>query len=278
MILKILIILFIYFLFFLINNFLKLFERFSNNEGITFKFSNSVGFYSNLFFVMNSYIYCYKNNLYFNIDDTDWIFTKNKGWEDYFLNINLNRNKKNNNLVVKQHSEICDNIPIYEYKKIIPKFYRYNNKTIFEINKIKKKFNLFDNNYDSIFIRRGDKLTTESKYIPTEKYFNFLLKINPNCKKIFLQTDDYNCFIDLQKLVKDKNIDILYLGCSNYDNINNVFDKIDQIENYNLYKPKKLLKKVCIGGLFAVYLSKKAINIFYERFKVIKLLYYFLTF
>ncbi len=97
-----------------------------------------------------------------------------------------------------------------------------------------------------------------------EKNYNNILLLEDD---IYFDTD---YFLILDKIFNiHKNIDILYLGCSNYDNINNVFDKIDQIENYNLYKPKKILKKVCIGGLFAVYLSKKAINTFYERFKVI---------
>ncbi len=97
--------------------------------------------------------------------------------------------------------------------------------------------------------------------------------IEKNYDNILLLEDDISFpndyFLILDKIFnKYKDIDILYLGCSNYEK-NDVLDKIDKIDDYVLYKPKKLLKKICIGGFFAVYLSKKAINIFYERFKVI---------
>jgi hypothetical protein len=145
--------LFIFILFYLINNYLvnnylfnnhlKKYEKFINNfNSITFNFSNSVGFYSNLFFVMNNYIYCKKNNLYFNINDTNWLFKKEKGWEDYFLSININNDKPNNNLNVTKHGNVLENYPIYEYKNILNEFYRYNDNTKNEINNIKKKYNL----------------------------------------------------------------------------------------------------------------------------------------
>ena len=64
-------------------------------------------------------------------------------------------------------------------------------------------------------------------------------------------------------------IDILYLGCSNYEkNINSIMDLVDiSYGNYNIYRPKKnILQKVCIGGFFAVLLSQKALQIYNERF------------
>ena len=67
---------------------------------------------------------------------------------------------------------------------------------------------------------------------------------------------------------KYKDIDILYLGCDIYGhNKSDIFDKIDCINNYTIYKPKKnLLEKICLGGFFSVLLSKKALKIYIERF------------
>jgi hypothetical protein len=210
---------FIYLILFSINKYIKnnylYTESFSGdnkkNDSIVFNFSDSVGFYSNLFFLINNYIYCKKNNLNFKINDSKWLFKKDKGWEDYFLNINLNNDKPNNNIQIKTHLNISEEYPIYEYKNILSDFYKYNENTIMEINNTKTKLELKNGEYDSIFIRRGDKLSAESKYIDTKEYFDYLLKINPNCKKIFLQTDDYNCFLDLKKLVENKNINVYTL-------------------------------------------------------------------
>ena len=41
------------------------------------------------------------------------------------------------------------------------------------------------------------------------KYIELLLNKNQNCKIIFLQTDDYNCFINLQNYIKEKNLNII---------------------------------------------------------------------
>ena len=62
--------------------------------------------------------------------------------------------------------------------------------------------------YGCIYIRRGDKLVHEIDFIHTDKFIDKLLDKYPNCKTIFLQTDDYNCFIDLQNYIKEKNLDI----------------------------------------------------------------------
>jgi hypothetical protein len=45
---------------------------------------------------------------------------------------------------------------------------------------------------------------------------------------------------------------------------------IDEIDGYKIYKPnKKLKRKIYLGGMYAVILSRKAIKVLYERFKVI---------
>jgi GR25 family glycosyltransferase involved in LPS biosynthesis len=126
--------------------------------------------------------------------------------------------------------------------------------------------------------------------------------IEKNYKHVLLLEDDINfnekIYLNVLDYIFNKyeTIDILYLGCSNYEpNINNIMNKIDSccakgsscgcckinVDNsgkkeksggkvcdiYNIYEPKKdLLQKICIGGMFAVLMSNKALKIYRDRF------------
>jgi GR25 family glycosyltransferase involved in LPS biosynthesis len=123
--------------------------------------------------------------------------------------------------------------------------------------------------------------------------------IEKNYKHVLLLEDDINfnekIYLNVLDYIFNKyeTIDILYLGCSNYEpNINNIMNKIGSCcakgsdcnyckinaENsgkkggkvcdiYNIYEPKKdLLQKICIGGMFAVLMSNKALKIYRDRF------------
>jgi hypothetical protein len=162
---------------------------------------------------MNHYLYCKYNNKNFKIDDRTWLFKIKNGWTDYFEKIELIKNNNNNNnnnteITTAKHGITLADYSIQEYKNIIPEIYIYNEHTKQEINKVKLQFNLIDNEYDAIFIRRGDKLISESKKIDETTYIDLLLKKNPFCSTIFLQTDDYNSFIGLEKYIKEHNLNI----------------------------------------------------------------------
>ena len=100
--------------------------------------------------------------------------------------------------------------------------------------------------------------------------------VKENYKYVLLLEDDIyfdnDYFITIDDIfIKYKNIDILYFGYSNYEteNMNNFFDKIYSTNNYNIYKPKELNKKIKIGGFFAVLMSKKALNTYLTKFSPI---------
>lgn len=100
--------------------------------------------------------------------------------------------------------------------------------------------------------------------------------VNNEYEYVLLLEDDVyfsrKYFLVLDQLFhKHKNIDILYLGISNNEsNFTSLFEKIDTIYDYNILKPKKgLNQKICIGGFFAVIMSKKALKVFQERFNPI---------
>ena len=194
------------------------------------------GFYSLFFFTINHYLYCKKNNINFKLNTDEWLFKYLYGWTDYFENIELNYNLNDIDIQYYKNCQCIDNFPIKCYKNIINEIYIYNKNTLEQINNTKKNLNLLFNDYDSIFIRRGDKLIKESKYINSVEYLDFLLIKNPSCKKIFLQTDDYNCYIELKEYINNNNLNIELLTLCN-ENIKGivVFDfNLNTIKNNNI--------------------------------------------
>ncbi len=71
-------------------------------------------------------------------------------------------------------------------------------------------------------------------------------------------------------LNKYQDFDICYLGLSTYEkNIEDFLTCIDNIYNTKIYTNKNLCQKIGICGMFAIILSKKSINTFYNRFSPI---------
>jgi len=176
--------------------------------------NNCSGFFSSFFFMMNHFLYSKKNNLNFRIDSNNWLFKYNNGWLDYFEDISFYNNENivlNSNNKIAKFGNILYNYPIIEYKNILWDVYKYNKNTIENINNTKLKLGLENIDYGAIYIRRGDKLLVESKLYSTEKYIKLLLEKYPQCKIIFLQTDDYNSYIDIDNYIKTRNLDIKIL-------------------------------------------------------------------
>lgn len=168
---------------------------------------NHSGFYSTFFFTVNHYMFAKKNNLNFLLNGDNWLFRYKDGWTDYFETMDITQNQTTESNMIS-HPHILQTYPLYEYVSYMKEIYVYNENTKKRIEEAKNKLNIVDGKYDSIFIRRGDKLCHESPYFPTEKYIDELLIRDPQCKTIFLQTDDYNSFIDLDNYIKERNLDI----------------------------------------------------------------------
>jgi len=192
------------------------------------------GFYSILFFTINHYMACKKNKGSFKIDSSEWLFKSVNGWTDYFRSIDfmgdadseeyiltddearlieispIKRELKDGIITVRTgHNALIDNFNMHEYKRTIHNdFYLYNDAVQKEIDDTKERLGLLPGEYDTIFIRRGDKLFCESQYYDTEKYVALLLQKHPECTTIFLQTDDYNCFLDIEKYIHDNDLSI----------------------------------------------------------------------
>lgn len=176
------------------------------------------GFYSSFFFLLNHYIYAVKNKLNYKVISEEWIFKYIDGWNDYFLPIEALSDQSSENQfgrdyhLFDSHMAI-GNYKIKEYQDIIPQVYKFN--PILESRIVSTKAKLGLDNYDSIFIRRGDKLVGESKVRHASEYLKKLLNIQPDTHKIFVQTDDYNVILELKQYILDnphiKDIEILTL-------------------------------------------------------------------
>jgi hypothetical protein len=170
--------------------------------------NRAAGFFSQFFFTVNHYIYCVKNKISFTLKSDDWTFLHEFGWTDYFIPVQLDFQDTNHINREYGHGNIIEDVSFSEYKDALPLVYQYNYFIQSKINEKMCELQLVKGEYSSIFIRRGDKLLCESKFIETENYMEALLKVEPDCKTIFLQTDDYNCYNDIMKYITANGLDI----------------------------------------------------------------------
>ena len=193
------------------NNKYEYFEQPKYNTLIS-NWDNGSGFYSELAFKLNHYLYCKKYNINYKTNSENWPYKYKNGWTDYFEDIELNLNNKDTTNSLTHTEQGCctilEQFKLKDYVNIIPEYYRYKPEIQNIINNKKNELNLINNEYGCIYIRRGDKLINEINFVHTNKFIDKLLNKYLNCKIIFLQTDDYNCFIDLQNYIKNNNLNI----------------------------------------------------------------------
>jgi hypothetical protein len=168
------------------------------------------GFFSSFLFMVNHYIYAKLNKQGFKLITDDWLFKYKKGWEDYFLPIDFPMISQNEtkDIIIQQHPTVLGQFPWKMYRSIIQDIYKYNSETQTKMDYSKKTLDWNPKEYATIFIRRGDKIIEESIIIPAEYYLMFLLELYPECNKVYLQTDDYNVFLELKEF-QHKNLEML---------------------------------------------------------------------
>jgi hypothetical protein len=198
-----------------------------------------VGGFTWVFWNIASYfIHSKRNNLKFYIDDSEYVFKHTLGWNDYFNSIEIYKGQPIETPIQFISSRIYDipiKITLEEYQEA---FYFITNPTDDIKNKIKNTFieyNIKKGEYDATFIRRGDKMFGESAYVDDILFVDLL--INKGSTKIFLQTDDYQVYLNIVKYVKEKypekSIDVITL-CPSWKN-----GTICYINEYNDIKQNK---------------------------------------
>jgi len=182
--------------------------------------TKDAGFFSSFFFMVNHYLYAKINKHSFRLNTENWLFKAENGWTDYFLPIDFdpftpNTNNETQINEIHNHAAILANYPMILYRNIIPEIYRLNRTVLDALNDARFTFAQFQAesptrmnqkeliaasaafDYGGLFIRRGDKLIEESVLIPAENYLLYLIELYPNVKTVFVQTDDYNVFLEL---------------------------------------------------------------------------------
>ena len=139
-----------------------------------------------------------------------WPYTIKNGWTDYFEDVKLSYNNTDStqipdsqNKIIGGCCTILEQFPLSDYVAIIPEFYRYNGETRQHINKIKDQLDINNKEYGAVYIRRGDKLVDETQFVPSSKFVDILLEKMPNCKLLFVQTDDYNSYTDIKDYIEN---------------------------------------------------------------------------
>jgi hypothetical protein len=169
---------------------------------------NDGGFFSQMWHLLAYSIIAKKQSMNLLIDDSDWMFTHSLGWRDYFTSLSLLKENSNQKYPIKTNIDdsLLHQHTLNEYRLECFKVFTFQPSLQSKIEETLRQFNLEKGSYGAVMIRRGDKMYGESYYIPTEVYLKPLLEKNVN--KIFVQTDDYNAYLEICKVVKDKNLSI----------------------------------------------------------------------
>lgn len=175
----------------------------------------AAGFFSVFFFTLNHYLNSIRTSQSFKIESSKWLYKYEKGWEDYFLNVDIINPEDTEPITVMTHNKINNNYFWGEYRHVIQDVYKYNRETQLQINLAYSILKLEKDNYGAIYIRRGDKLCSESNLFETEKYVQVLLNKYPDCNAIFVQSDDYNVVLEVKKYIQDNNLNIRVLDIMN---------------------------------------------------------------
>ena len=182
---------------------------------IVYILQKNAGFFSEIFFMINYYLMSQRYSWHFVISTKNWLFKYKNGWHDYFNSLEEYDNITKAYLAPQKIPEEINlnfpniNFTLNDYMNVMKRLFVLNDtlQTIYKNTVI----NLNLNNYHSIFIRRGDKIIEESLFISTSKYIDKLLEKDKSIKTIFIQTDDYNVYLEAIDYVNLLKLDIKVL-------------------------------------------------------------------
>lgn len=148
--------------------------------------------------------------MYFN--DSSWLFKYKKGWNDYFDSLDISNTLVDGSINIEFHTNYVDSLGEYnpfnykfklsEYRDMFSKIINFNKELTDLMSQIMLANELVPGEFDAIFMRRGDKMFYEAHYKETIKYLEPLLAMNT--KTIFLQTDDYNSYLEMKEIINEK--------------------------------------------------------------------------
>jgi hypothetical protein len=176
-----------------------------------------------------------KENKILALDSRKWLFTVSKGWNDWFTSFEnapkpwkafpSNWSRKANEMIFKWK----------DYQKALPEVFSYQPYLLELAEKVKKEMGLETGEYAAIFIRRGCKIKFESEYFDTKLYVDRIFKEWPECKKIFVQTDDYRAYLEVRGLVPE---DVAVFTTCPEDKLGAFVFEYDPLKDHRIDKPE----------------------------------------
>jgi len=172
---------------------------------VVFTLTSNAGFASVFGFLCKTYIYAQVNQYDFYIDHRNWQYTYANGWHDYFTTLKLY-----NPAAAVDYGKV----EYYSWHNIgqIPDYtlQQYHD-CVDEIFKLKDDLlacsahfiETIGGEYDSVYVRRGDKLK-ENEYTNIQELIASI-PLDP-MRKLFVQTDDIHAFEEIRKLLPDKKL------------------------------------------------------------------------
>ena len=140
------------------------------------------------------------------IDDQQWKFRHTSGLADYFiLHPSLKQLDPSQHKVINRfhHCAVPERHSYNDYVKYITEFYVLNNDVKQEIEKYTRPL---PKKYSSIFVRWGDKLVSESQYIPCEIYMARLVKEGVKSGNLFIHSDDHQEVLKFKEYIQQNKL------------------------------------------------------------------------
>jgi hypothetical protein len=168
------------------------------------------GFFCQVWHMIATYLVSKKQGMMFLLDDTEWMFKHSLGWADYFVSLDSIQKYINHHPIPYSfvHDMYLHEFTLNDFANAYREVWKFTpeiNQRIFDT---MQRLGLKENEYDSIMIRRGDKMYGESTYIPTKTYVDLLLQKGLK-KKVFVQTDDYNAFLEVRQELQQYDVEVV---------------------------------------------------------------------
>jgi len=163
------------------------------------------GFFATFFIMCNAYIAAKKMGLPFYIIHSNWAYSHTQGWHDYFTSL------RTPPLIPRLFDPIrvkCDldrfykpDFPLHEYVTCIRELFVLKPFLADRVNAIVASMPA---DYIALFVRRGDKLNEEAKYISISDILQHIP--HSETSTFFIQTDDFGVVEEMKYLLPNANI------------------------------------------------------------------------
>lgn len=166
------------------------------HSAIVYQLNAGGGFFSTFFFLCKAYLTARSLRIPFYIEHKGWPYGYQQGWRDYFRTLEspppilLNPRRVTH---ITQGSE--PHFQLGQYVDACREIFKLHPHLVQRANDIVARMN---GNYKAVFVRRGDKLIEEAKYISMS---DILAKIPHTPDTVFfVQSDDYTVVEELRAL------------------------------------------------------------------------------